>query len=127
MTSVFETPASAAQPGPTEFVDLGNRCGAEAETEGVFGQGAGTFAVGAFGDDGVGARLPDAYTFDAAAGAAVRADLHTSDGQVWPTVLADGSFFGWYPVPAAGSPRTVLVGYAADGTIVGRLEIGPSN
>ncbi|WFR73007.1 hypothetical protein P9209_03960 [Prescottella defluvii] len=62
-------------------------------------------------------------TYDAAAGTAVRADIRTSNGQVLPTILADGSFFGWFPTPAPGSPRPVLTGYAADGTVVGSVEI----
>ncbi|MCA1005707.1 hypothetical protein LCL87_08260 [Rhodococcus hoagii] len=124
LASVFESPESAAQPGPSEFTDLGSRCRRGPEGFGDLGDGAGYFPV-EFGAGG-GEILPNAVTFDAAAGQAVRADIRLSTGQVLPMVLADGSFFGWYPLPSTpGSPRPVLTGYAADGTVVGSLEIGP--
>ncbi|QBJ96439.1 hypothetical protein ERC79_11080 [Rhodococcus sp. ABRD24] len=127
MAAVFESPESAARPGPSEFTDLGGRCRQGPESAGGLGDGAGTFPVASFGDGGGGEVLPNAVTFDAAAGEAVRAEIRTSTGQVLPMVLADGSFFGWYPMPPTpGSPRPVLTGYAADGTVVGSFEIGPN-
>lgn len=125
LASVFETPDSAARPGPTEFTDLGSRCRQGPEGFGKLGDGAGYFPY-SFGDGGGGELLPNAVTFDAAAGTAVRADIRTSTGQVLPMILADGSFFGWYPMPPVpGSPRPVLTGYAEDGTVVDSFEIGP--
>lgn len=122
LTSVFESTTSAAQPGPSEFTDLGSRC--RHDGEGGFGDGAGTM-VATFGDGGSEV-LPKELVYDAVAGTAVRAELCTSTGQVLPTILADGSFFGWFPKPEPGSPRPVLTGYAADGTVVGSIEIGPN-
>ncbi|MGO4205424.1 hypothetical protein AB4Z09_27540 [Rhodococcus sp. TAF43] len=122
VTSVFESAAGAADPGPSEFTDLGSRC--RHDGEGGFGDGAGTM-VATFGDGGSEV-LPKELVYDAVAGTAVRAELCTSTGQVLPTILADGSFFGWFPKPEPGSPRPVLTGYAADGTVVGSIEIGPN-
>ncbi|PTR25784.1 hypothetical protein C8K36_106218 [Rhodococcus sp. OK519] len=125
LASVFESPESATQPGPSEFTDLGSRCRQGPEGFGDLGDGAGYFPL-AFGDGGGGEIGPNAVTFDAAAGQAVRAEIRTSTGQVLPMVLADGSFFGWFPMPATpSSPRPVLTGYADDGTVVGSFEIGP--
>ncbi|MFC4604436.1 hypothetical protein [Rhodococcus kronopolitis] len=124
VTSVFETVASAALPGPDEFIDLGNRCRQGPEDWGALGDGAGTFVVGGYGESLGGVPISRGWTYDAAAGTAVRAEIRTNTGQVLPTILADGSFFGWYPTPTAGSPRPVLTGYAVDGTIVDSFEIG---
>ncbi|RDI20014.1 hypothetical protein DEU38_117126 [Rhodococcus sp. AG1013] len=123
VTSVFESAASAERPGPSEFTDLGSRC--RHDGDGAFGDGAGTM-VASFGDGAGGEVRPKELVYDAVAGTAVRAELHTSTGQVLPTILADGSFFGWFPMPSPGSPRPVLTGYAADGTVVGSIEIGPN-
>ncbi|MCL2534096.1 MAG: hypothetical protein FWE39_08015 [Nocardiaceae bacterium] len=123
VTSVFESTDSAERPGPSEFTDLGSRC--RHDGDGAFGDGAGAM-VASFGAGAGGEVLPKEFVYDAVAGVAVRAELRSSTGQVLPTILADGSFFGWYPMPAPGSPRPVLTGYAADGTIVGSIEIGPN-
>ncbi|MDH6676692.1 hypothetical protein M2284_000890 [Rhodococcus sp. LBL1] len=126
VTSVFESAASAERPGPSDFTDLGSRCrhdGDGAFDDGAFGDGAGAM-VATYGAGPDGEEVPTTITYDAMAGAAVRAELRLGTGQVLPTVLADGSFFGWFPTPAPGSPRQVLTGYAADGTIVGSIEIG---
>ncbi|GAB2640940.1 hypothetical protein ABI214_00275 [Prescottella soli] len=124
LAAVFESAASAADAGPSEFTDLGGRCrqGPEGSGEFSFGDGAGVM-VAEYGAGADGEELPTAFTYDAVAGAAVRAELRMSTGQVLPTVLADGSFYGWFPTPAAGSPRPVLTGYAPDGTVVGSIEI----
>ncbi len=124
VASVFETVTSAALPGPSEFIDLGNRCRQGPEDWGALGDGAGTFVVGAYGESVGGVTLSRGWTYDAAAGTAVRAEIRTNTGQVLPTVLADGSVFGWFPMPTAGGRRAVLTGYAADGTIVDSFEIG---
>ncbi|WFR73008.1 hypothetical protein P9209_03965 [Prescottella defluvii] len=55
VTPVFESATSVAQPGPSEFIDLGNRCRQGPEDFGELGDGAGTFVVGAYGES-VGAR-----------------------------------------------------------------------
>ncbi len=124
VTSVFESAANTERPGPSEFTDLGSRC--RYDGDGAFGDGAGAM-VASFGDGaGGGEVLPKEFVYDAMAGTAVRAELRMSTGQVLPTILADGSFFGWFPKPEPGSPRPVLTGYAADGTVVGSIEIGPN-
>lgn len=123
VTPVFESAASAEQPGPSEFTDLGSRCRHD-DDAGAFGDGAGAMVEYAAGADGE--RVPTTLTYDAMAGTAVRAELRLSTGQILPTVLADGSFFGWFPWLPAGSPRPVLTGYAPDGTVVGSIEIGPN-
>lgn len=122
VTPVFESVASAKRPGPSEFTDLGSRC--RHDDDGAFGDGAGG-AVG-YGAGADGERPPTTITYDAMAGTAVRAELRLSTGQVLPTILADGSFFGWFPWLPAGSPRPVLTGYAPDGAVVGSIEIGPN-
>lgn len=123
---VFESAASAERPGPSEFTDLGSRC--RHAGDGAFGFGAGAFGVGTveYGAGGDGERTPSALTYDAMAGTAVRAELRLSTGQVLPTILSDGSFFGWLPWLPAGSPRPVLTGYSSDGAVVGSIEIGPN-
>jgi len=125
LASVFESPESAARPGPSEFTDLGSRCRQGPDGIGALGDGAGAM-VGMFGTGAGGEVLPTAFVYDAAAGPAVRAELRLSTGQVLPTILADGSVFGWFPTPPAGSPRPILTGYGPDGNIVGSLEIGPN-
>ncbi|RVW02396.1 hypothetical protein [Rhodococcus spongiicola] len=125
LAAVFESSASAALPGPSEFTGLGSRCRQGPEGARALGDGSGTFVASTFGDGGGGEVLPNVVTYDAAAGTAVRADIRTSTGQVLSTILADGSFFGWFPIPSPGSPRPIFTGYAADGTIVDSFEIGP--
>lgn len=63
------------------------------------------------------------YVWTASAGAAVRAELRTASGRTYPVVRYDGTFFGWYPPPADGRPRAQLIGYAADGTEIGRAPV----
>lgn len=79
-----------------------------------------------FGAGADGEGVPPTFTFDAVAGAAVRAELRVNSGQVLPTILADGSFYGWFPKPVPGSPRPVLTGYGPDGAVVGSMEVGPN-
>lgn len=140
VTPLFESADSAERPGPSEFTDLGSRCRHDGDGAGAFGDGAGAM-VGSYGESASGEVFPDTLVYDAMAGPAVRAELRLNTGQILPTILADGSFYGWYPTPeegwhfrpedgsyerpAPGSPRpVVLTGYAADGTVVGSIEIG---
>jgi hypothetical protein len=58
--------------------------------------------------------------FIVSAGNAVRAEVHTPDGQAYPALLVDGDFWGWFPTDA----RPTLVGYATDGTVIDRVELG---
>ncbi|WP_137725879.1 hypothetical protein [Prescottella subtropica] len=123
VTPVFESTASAEQPGPSDFTDLGSRC--RHDDDGAFGDGSGAM-VATYRTDADGSQIPSTLAYDAMAGTAVRAELRLGTGQILPTILADGSFFGWFPMPDVGSPRPVLTGYAADGTVVDSIEIGPN-
>ncbi|WP_420879142.1 hypothetical protein [Rhodococcus sp. (in: high G+C Gram-positive bacteria)] len=106
---VFESVADTEQAGPANFTQLMNYCRPDIDT-GPFGQGGG-------GEVGTSGSLTY-FTYDAAAGTAVRAELHTRSGEVLPTVLAEGRFFGWFPMPD-GVPMATLVGYDADGNVIG--------
>ncbi|SDD25706.1 hypothetical protein [Rhodococcus tukisamuensis] len=107
---VFESAADTEQAGPANFTKLMNYCRPAVDT-GPFGQGAG-------GEVGTSGSLTY-FTYDAAAGEAVRAELHTSSGEVFPTMLVEGRFFGWFPMPD-GMPMATLVGYDANGNVIGR-------
>jgi hypothetical protein len=58
--------------------------------------------------------------FIVAAGSAARAEVRTPNGREYPALLVDGDFWGWFPKAA----HPTLVGYAADGTVIGRVELG---
>lgn len=105
---MFETPESASGPVPSAFDGGGGTCGPASSTE-PFGSNQG---VGADADE---------HMYSAPAGEAVRAELRLPDGSVYPAVLADGWFYGWFPTDSAGDP--VLTGYAADGSVVGEMTI----
>lgn len=57
----------------------------------------------------------DAFAYDAAAG---DADLLTESGAVLPTALVEGRFFGCFPLTDS-MPMATLVGYDANGNVVG--------
>ncbi len=112
---VFESAADAEQPGPVNFTELGDSC-VPASNSKTFVDAVGSESFG----DGAGFFVdPNGFIYDAAAGAAVRAELHTATGEILPTVLAEGRFYGWGPLPP-GSPRPTLVGYDAEGNVIGR-------
>ncbi len=104
---VFEASADIDKVGPSKFIGLGHGC------RSIDLYGADSFGGGAGYEAG-----PHEATYDAGAGGAVRAELHTADGQIYPTILAEDRFYGWIPLSLT-SPRPTLVGYAADGTVVG--------
>ncbi|ARE34090.1 MULTISPECIES: hypothetical protein [Rhodococcus] len=104
---VFEASADIDKVGPSKFIGLGHGC------RSIDLYGADSFGGGAGYEAG-----PHEATYDAGAGGAVRAELHTTDGQIYPTILAEDRFYGWIPLSLT-SPRPTLVGYAADGTVVG--------
>lgn len=106
---VFESRTDAEQPGPSDFTGLVDYCRPATDT-GPFGQGRGGWSIS---ESGV-------FAYDAAAGDAVRAELHTKSGEVFPTVLVEGRFFGWFPLPD-GAPMATLVGYDANGNVIGRI------
>lgn len=105
---VFEASADVDKIGPSKFTSLGHGCRSNDDLYGAdsFGGGAG-YEAG-----------PHEATYDAGAGGAVRAELHTADGNIYPTILAEDRFYGWIPLSLT-FPRPTLVGYAADGTVVG--------
>ena len=109
--ALFETPESAVSPGPAAFTEAsGNWCQDGPETA-PFGSGAGVEVSG------------DHHVWWAPAGDAVRGELRTTDGGTYPVVLVRGTFFGWFPAPVDGQPQAELVGYAADGTEIGRQPV----
>jgi hypothetical protein len=108
----FESAASAASPVPTDFDRNGNLCLPSGYRSGPFGGATGTIAE----------REDDRYpTYMSEAGAAVRAELRLPDGTIQRALLVDGYFWGWYPRTAGG---LTLVGYDAEGGIVGRASVG---
>ena len=123
-TSVLETKASSAEPLPTSFVPTsGNWCDDEPIFEDFeeFGGLGVSFSYRIPGVD-----LPAEHglaAFDASAGDAVRAEVTTPTGKSYPALLVDGMFWGWFP----GGEAATLVGYAADGSVVGREYLGRGN
>ncbi|WP_433604921.1 hypothetical protein [Prescottella agglutinans] len=107
---VFESVADTEQAGPANFTGLYHYCRPATDT-GPFGQGGGGEVIS---ESGV-------FAYDAAAGNAVRAELHTDAGEVFPTVLVEGRFFGWFPLPD-GAPIATLVGYDANGNVISRTR-----
>jgi hypothetical protein len=109
--ALFETPQSAAEPGPADFTDAsGNWCQQGPQTA-PFGSGAAIDVSGGY------------YVWHSPAGDAVRAELHTASGQTYPVVRSRGDFFGWFPARSEGEPPAELIGYAADGTELGREPV----
>ncbi|NDI50408.1 hypothetical protein [Goekera deserti] len=110
--AVFETAESAVRPGPSEFTDVSNNsCHSGPESTGPFGAGDVVWADGY-------------WVWDAPSGDAVRAELRTSAGETYPVVSYGGSFYGWFPALGQDEPREAeLIGYAADGTEVGRIQL----
>ena len=109
--ALFETPESAALPGPAAFVDVSsNWCQDGPETL-PFGSGANIDVFDGY------------YIWNAPAGDAVRGELRTPSGETYPVVNSDGRLWGWFPAQVEGEPRAELIGYAADGTEVGRQPV----
>ena len=105
-TAVLESAESARQPLPGEFTDIyGDFC-SDAPTLPDFG--------------GVSVSYQDvAAGYTVSAGDAVRAEVRTPDGQAYPALLVEGDFWGWFP----RSARPTLVGFAADGSVVGTVHL----
>jgi len=57
------------------------------------------------------------------AGDAVRGELRTPSGETYPVVSSGGRLWGWFPARVEGEPQAELIGYAADGTEVGRAPV----
>ncbi|MGY2065268.1 hypothetical protein [Blastococcus sp. SYSU DS0619] len=108
LAPLFETAGSLSGPVPSVFEDGGGACRPGSPVE-AFGTNQGVNAS------------EDTHVYWVAAGNAVRAELRLPDGVVYPTLLVDGGFYGWFPTGSEGEP--VLTGYAADGTVVGEVEV----
>ena len=111
--ALFETPGSAALPGPAAFVDVSsNWCQDGPETR-PFGTGADIDVFHGY------------YIWNAPAGDAVRGELRTPSGETYPVVSSDGRLWGWFPARVEGEPlvQAELIGYAADGTEIGRQPV----
>ena len=107
---LFETPASAAGPAPTDFAENGGMCEPRPNS-------------GPFGAD-AGINWNDRYAvYEVSAGAAVRGELRLPDGSTHPAVLVRGWLYGWFPAGSAGE----LTGYAADGSVVGTVPVQARN
>lgn len=108
---LFETSRSAQLTGPADFTDATGSICRTGPDHGAFGSGSSVSVA------------PQAYTYFASAGSAVRAEVRTTDGGTYPALLVEGQFWGWFPTPTPGSAHPVLIGYAADGTAVGRTVL----
>jgi len=111
--AVFETPESAALPGPAAFVDVSsNWCQDGPETL-PFGSGANVDVFQGY------------YIWNAPASDAVRGELRTPSGETYPVVSSEGRLWGWFPARVEGEPlvQAELIGYAADGTEIGRQPV----
>jgi len=105
---VFETTSSATADLPDDFNDGGSFCHEAPSTR-------------PFGFDSIGYNNTAAVWW-AHAGDAVSGELVDTDGAVYPVVLVEGYLFGWYPLPSRmPDDRPTLIGYAADGSEVGRF------
>ena len=112
MAPVFESSTSSRAALPDYFQDV-----------------AGSFCVdGAstapFGPDTLG-RTDSGAVWWAHAGDATTAEQRMPSGELYPVVLVEGYFFGWFPLPPGDDfdiheDFPTITGYAADGTEVGQ-------
>lgn len=110
ISPVFETATSAEAELPNDFEDGGSFCHTEPNTRAF---GFNSLSVGASG-----------VFWMANAGDAVTAELRMPTGETYPVVQAEGYLFGWYPLPyRAPKDAPTLIGYAADGSVVGEAAI----
>jgi len=109
--ALFETPQSAAGPGPADFTDVSSNWCQEGPETGSFGSGSAIDVYHSY------------YIWWVPAGDAVRGELHTPRGETYPVVSSGGRLWGWFPARAEGEQQAELIGYAADGTEVGRQPV----
>lgn len=110
LIAVFETPDSAASALPNDFEGLQSTCLDQPALQSFFvhGDESGTSTV----------------QWWASAGEAVSGELRMPTGETYPVLYAGGYLWGWYPLPVRrGDQAPTLTGYAADGTVVGRLPV----
>ncbi|WP_109773506.1 hypothetical protein [Quadrisphaera granulorum] len=117
---VLERAGSLRSAGPSEFLDvLDSGC-----APGLQGQPFGVASVSLVrADDAPEWTSQDLYVWTAAAGHAATAEVITADGRRWPAVSYDGTLYGWIPAPREGTALPQLIGYAADGSEVGRSDL----
>lgn len=107
---VFESSASAKAVLPDNFNDGGSFC-QEAPSTKPFG-----FASLMY--------TRTAAVWWADAGGAVTGELRMPSGETYPVVLVQGYLFGWYPLPLRTPDESpTLIGYAADGSVVGQDRV----
>jgi hypothetical protein len=105
-TSVVESAESATHALPDAFTNIYGSFCSDAATAPTFGSTAVSNQDVAAG-------------FTVSAGNAVRAEVRTPDGQAYPALLVEGDFWGWFPRTA----HPTLVGFAADGSVVGTVRL----
>ncbi|WP_159081652.1 hypothetical protein [Nocardioides sediminis] len=106
-TAVVESAESAEDPLPSSFTPVTDNFCASTPLGADFGGADVSFQGQTAG-------------YIVSAGSAARAEVHTPDGREYPALLVDGDFWGWFPTDA----HPTLVGYALDGTVIGRVELG---
>ncbi len=120
VAALFETRTSTAAPVPREFVDAnGSYCAPAPPADARFGDMAAEDVQrqpGLLGEQ-------DVRVFSISAGPAARAVARTSDGAPYEVVLFEGRFYGWFVGRGDDTGPTVLIGYAEDGTEVGRTRV----
>lgn len=117
---LFETPASAAAPDPSGFIDAnGSQCADVPPADARFGDMA---AVDVQRQPMVlGER--DVRVLSISAGPATRAVVRTADGEAHPMLRFEGRFYGWFVGQGDDTRKAVLIGYTADGAEVGRARL----
>ena len=105
-TSVVESAESATHALPVSFTNIYGTFCSDAATAPTFGSGSVSYQDVAAG-------------FTVSAGNAVRAEVRTPTGQTYPALLVEGDFWGWFP----RSAHPTLVGFAADGSVVGKVRL----
>lgn len=114
---LFETPASAAAPDPSDFLDAnGSSCADVPPTDARFGDMA---AVDVQRQPDVLGKS-DVRVLSISAGSATRAVVRTAHGEEHSMLRFGGRFYGWFEGQGDDTRRVTLIGLAADGTEVGR-------
>ena len=117
---LFETPASAASADPSDFVDAnGSYCADIPPADARFGDMAALDVQrqpGVLGES-------DVRVLSISAGPAIRAVLRTADGREHAMLRFEGRFYGWFVGQGTDTRRATLIGYADDGTEVGRTRL----
>lgn len=117
---LFETPASASAPEPSDFVDAnGSSCADVPPADGRFGDMAAVDVQRQ--PDVLGER--DVRVLSIWAGPATRAVVRTANGEVRPLLRFEGRFYGWFVGQGGDTGKALLIGYADDGSEIGRTQV----